>query len=359
MEHIITGIAISIILPIVYGWICTIKEKEEKKISYGAEFTVKTSNGFILFFLIWVIICFLGMIGGVVLILALEEPNEKRIFWIIEIISLVFFLLGGLGFVIGKYNYLVVKEEGIYIKKMFKKDTLVKYSDITYINSHSFGFGQVSCYDSNGIPLFEVDQYHLGVEQLDNKLRSKGYFLLPNPYPSEDMKSNVKFQHYKKLSSTKVGFWCFALFGLSSLLLGILVNTLSNFNEYENYEVSGIVENYTKCEETLKIHLKDDANVYYINNIVYDELDEDIYKVLDDNINIKMYIAYQDEYSRFNISQLEVNGEVYLNMNSSETAEYSNYRDGQIGSFVMIGIGAVLEIFGVVYFIKFNKLKRE
>ena len=173
------------------------------------------------------------------------------------------------------------------------------------------------------------------------------------------MKSNVKFQHYKKLSSTKVGFWCFALFGLSSLLLGILVNTLSNFNEYENYEVSGIVENYTKGEEILKIYLKDDANVYYINNIVYDELDEDIYKVLDDNIEIKMHIAYQDEYSRFNISQLEVNGEVYLNMNSSETAEYSNYRDGQIGSFVMIGIGAILEIFGVIYFIKFKKLKRE
>ena len=72
-----------------------------------------------------------------------------------------------------------------------------------------------------------------------------------------------------------------------------------------------------------------------------------------------MHIAYLDEYSRFNISQLEVNGEVYLNMNSSETAEYSNYRDGQIGSFVMIGIGAILEIFGVVYFIKFKKLKRE
>jgi hypothetical protein len=134
VEHIITGIAISIILPIVYGLFYTIKEKEEKKISYGSEFTVKTSKGLILFFLIWMIICFLGMIGGVVLLLALEEPNENLIFCIIEIVSLVFFLLGGLGFAIGKYNYLVVKEEGIYIKKMFKKDTLVKYSDITYIN---------------------------------------------------------------------------------------------------------------------------------------------------------------------------------------------------------------------------------
>lgn len=50
---------------------------------------------------------------------------------------------------------------------------------------------------------------------------------------------------------------------------------------------------------------------------------------------------------------------VYLNMNLSETAEYSNYRDGQIGSYIMIGIGAILEIIGVVYFIKIKKLKRE
>ena len=205
MENIITGIAISIILPIVYGFFYHLKEKEEKKINYGSEFTVKMSKGITIFFFIWMIICFMGMVGAVVLVLTTEEPNENQMFWTIETISLIFFLLGTLGFSISKFNYLVVKHEGIYIKKMFQKDRLIKYSDITYINSNSFVFGQVACYDSDGVPLFEVDHYHLGAEQLYSKLRNKGYLLLPLPYPTEDMKNNKKFQHHKKLSSNKDG----------------------------------------------------------------------------------------------------------------------------------------------------------
>ena len=71
------------------------------------------------------------------------------------------------------------------------------------------------------------------------------------------MKNNKKFQHYKKLSSTKVGLWCFLLFGIGSLLLGILVNSQINFKSYENYEVSGIVENFNKGEKILKIYQED------------------------------------------------------------------------------------------------------
>ena len=359
MENIITGIAISIILPIVYGFFYHLKEKEEKKINYGSEFTVKMSKGITIFFFIWMIICFMGMVGAVVLVLTTEEPNENQMFWIIETISLIFFLLGTLGFSISKFNYLVVKHEGIYIKKMFQKDRLIKYSDITYINSNSFVFGQVACYDSDGVPLFEVDHYHLGAEQLYSKLRNKGYLLLPLPYPTEDMKNNKKFQHHKKLSSTKVGLWCFLLFGIGSLLLGILVNSQINFKSYENYEVSGIVENFNKGEKVLKIYLKDDKKTYYINNIVYDVFDENVYSVLSENTQIRMCIAYIDKYERYNISELEINGKIYLNKNASENAEYSNYHSGLIGSYAFIGIGTVLEVFAVIYFIKIIKIKNE
>lgn len=91
MGNIIAGIAISIILPIVFGFFYRLKEKEEKKIVYGSEFTVKMSKGIVLFFLIWMIFCFLGMVGGVILILATEAPNENQAFWIIEVISFIFF----------------------------------------------------------------------------------------------------------------------------------------------------------------------------------------------------------------------------------------------------------------------------
>ena len=356
MENITIVIAITIILPIVYGLFYNLKEKEEKKIIYGAEFTVKSSKVITLFFFIWMVICLLGMIGTVIFVITTEEPNKNQMFWIMEILLLIFFLLGALGFFVCKYNYLVIKENGIYVKKMFKKDKLIKYSDITYISNNSFGFGQLSVYDSNGIPLFEIDHYHLGIEQLDNKLRNKGYMILPNPYPSEDMKNNKKFQWYKKLSSAKVGFWCFLLFGIASLLLGTLIVSQIGFKSYENYEVVGVVDTYSVSEETLKIHLENDDKTYYINNIVYDELNEDIFDVLTENTYIKLHVSYKDEYERYNISQIEINKIIYLNMESAELAEYSNYKYSLIVSYVFIGFGVILVILGVFCSLKIKKL---
>ena len=361
MGKIITGIVmsiiISIILPIVHALFYRIKEKEDKKITYGSEFVVKTSNSLNIFFLIWMIICFLGMVGAVVFVFTTKEPNKTKIFWIIEILFLIFFLLGSLGFFIGKFNYLVVKNEGIYIKKLFKKDKLIKYTDITYVNYNSVGFGQVSCYNADGIPLFSVDKYHLGADKLYAKLRNNGYFLLPTPYPSDDMKNNANFKHFKKVSSSKIKFWCFLCFGLALILLGALINVQSKFTSYKNYEVTGIVENYIKGENTLKIYLKDNENTYYVNNIVYEKLDESVYNVLKENTQIKMCIAYVDEYKRFKVSELNINGNIYLDKNLSEKAEYSNYRTGLIGSYVFYGIGGVLEIFAIIYIIKLVKLK--
>ena len=253
---------------------------------------------------------------------------------------------------------MVVKEEGIYLRKIFKKDRLIRYSDITYINSHSYGFGQVACYDSNGVPLFEIDHYYVGIEQLDSTLRNKGYVLLPTPYPCEDMKNNSRFQHYKKMSSTKVGFWCFLLLGIVFLLLGILIHSISGFTNYENYEVFGVVEKYKIGEETLELHLKDDEKTYYINGIVYDELNEDVYIVLNEDTNVKLYIGYQDKFDRHNISQMEIDGCVYLHMDAAESAEYSNYRGCLICGHVFMGIGFILLFLGLAYFVKLEKLKR-
>ena len=72
-----------------------------------------------------------------------------------------------------------------------------------------------------------------------------------------------------------------------------------------------------------------------------------------------MCIAYIDKYERYNISELEINGKIYLNKSASENAEYSNYRSGLISSYVFIGIGTVLEVFAVIYFIKIKKIKSE
>lgn len=356
MESLITGIAVTIILPIVYGLFFYLKEKEEKKITYGSEFTVKMSKCFMVFFLICMIICFFGMVGAVILLIAIDEPNKFTIFWTLELVSLAFFLLGAFGFFSCKYDYIVVKEDGIIVNKMFKKQRIIKYSDITYITSHSYGFGEVACYDSNGIPLLSVDYYHVGVEKLDSILKSKGYELLSRPYPSEDMKKNDKFKKYKKKSSLKIGFWCFLVFGLTLIGLGILVNALSDFHEYEKYKVSGVIENYKIDKETLKIKLENDSKEYYINNIVYDDLNEELYSVMNEGDSITLFVSYVDVYERYNICQIELNNTIYLDMELAEKREYSNYRTGIVGSYVMIGIGGALLVLSIVNFVKLKKL---
>ncbi len=218
MEQIIVGIASLIILPMFYRLLIRWKEKEEKKISYKSEFMIKPSKGLTLFFFIFMIFFFLGMVGAVLFYCLTKVANKNVIFWAIEIISLFFFLLSGIGFLVNKYDYFVVEEDGGCIKKLLKKDKLIKYSDIFYMN-YSPDLGQLFCCDKDGVILFVVERYYVGVEQLYHKLSKRGYTSLPHPYPSEDMKKNKRFQYMKKLSSSIMGFWCFLLFGLSFIII--------------------------------------------------------------------------------------------------------------------------------------------
>ena len=356
MENVLTGIAISIVLPIVYSLFFAFKEKEEKKVSYGSEFIVKTTKGILIFFLVWMIICILGMIGIVILLIAIEEPNETQMFWMAEAIIGAFFLLGALGFSLCKYNYLIVKKDGIIVYKMFKKAKTIRYSDITYINDYSYGFGEVSGFDSDGIPLFAVDHYHIGAEKLASLLRSKGYTVLPTPYPSEEMMSNNRYLKYKKKSSLKVSFWCFLIFGILTIWQGFLVNFLSNFEPYENFEVSGTIESYTIKDKLFYIELENNEKTYYVNNIVYDDIDDKLFDVIEQGKHITLNIAYVDEYGKYKISQIEIDDTIYLDMSIAEKSEYSNYRSGIICSNVFAGIGVILLSLSVVKFIKLKKI---
>lgn len=359
MENIIIGIATIIILPLVFGFFYYLKEKEEKKIIYGSEFIVKMSKGIVLFFLIWMIIFLLGMISALLILFLYNGPDKNQLFWIIEIVCILFFLIGMLGFALCKFNYIVVKNEGILVHKMFKKPTLIHYDDIAYINSHPFGTGEVSGYDQNGIPLFAVDYYHVGAEKLKELLHNKGYPLLPKPYPTNEMKENLCFQRYKKKSKFKISFWFFLLFGILLILLGILVHSQCEFSKYENYKVSGMIEKVEVDEDHLTIYLQGDDVEYYVNNIVFDELDEKVFDVLKSGESIDLYVAYIDEYKRYHLSQIEINKIVYLDMNVAEKAEYFNYKAGIITSYVMIGVGGFFMILSGVFVIKLLKSQKE
>ena len=350
MEEILTSIALLIVLPIVYGLFYRLKDAEEKRITYDSVFTVKMSKGILAFFFIWMVICFAGMIL-VLFLFAKESPNRISAFWVSESVCFAFFMAGAIGFLNGKFHYLVVNNEGIIINKLFQKPQLIQYSDITYI----YNFGGVSCYDADGIPLLSADHFHVGADRLYAFLQEKGYPSLPVPYPSEDMKNNIRFINYKKKASLKIGLWCFLIFGLISIGMGILLNTEVEFRSYENYEVTGTIESYTAGDEILRIKLENDSREYFINNVVSDRIAADLYDVIHQGTQVVFHIAYVDEYERHNISQIQINDKVYLDMADAENSECSNYRDTIIFSYILMGIGGFLIVLGGINFIRIKK----
>ncbi|MBR2970355.1 MAG: hypothetical protein IKC48_00975 [Clostridia bacterium] len=177
---LIIDIGISFIALIIVGFLyflCRaiyefLKEKEESKIVYGSEFTVKACKALLLNFFIFIVVNFLGMIAMAICLLTIKN-SDSTLFWIPESFFLVLFLAGCLFFSIFKYDYIVVKEEGIYVNKLFKKTKFIKYSDIAYIENTLNTLGRVACYNIDSVLLFEVYHHHLGIEQLVEKIQNK------------------------------------------------------------------------------------------------------------------------------------------------------------------------------------------
>ena len=88
-------------------------------------------------------------------------------------------------------------------------------------------------------------------------------------------------------------------------------------------------------------------------------LDKDVLKVLKEDIEIEIYVAYDDAYSDRKVSQLEIDGKVYLDMVQSEEADYKNERETLICSYVFMGIGGALLLLCIPCFYKKNKAKRK
>lgn len=72
---------------------------------------------------------------------------------------------------------------------------------------------------------------------------------------------------------------------------------------------------------------------------------------------IKLHIGYINEYGRYEISQIEIDDTIYLNMSVAEQFEYSNYIGSVITSYVFMGIGGVLLLLSIVYYIRLRKIK--
>lgn len=83
-----------------------------------------------------------------------------------------------------------------------------------------------------------------------------------------------------------------------------MVHSQCEFSKYENYKISGVIETVEIAEDHLTIYLQGDDVEYYVNNIVFDELDEKVFDVLKSGESIDLYVAYIDEYKKYHLSIL-------------------------------------------------------
>lgn len=303
------------------------------------------------------IVFFIGMVVIAVLFFS-DVLIDPKIFWTIELGCFTLFLVDTLGYLQCTFNYLVVNNRGIISKKWYSKPEFLKFSDIKYINKMPAEFGELACYDSDGIQLFALSNFFTGVEKLESILREHGSVSLPHPYPTQEMKRNVRYKKGKKIKWAKLGFALCLAYGILFIEAGFIATILSDFKEFENYKISGIVESYNIETDTLIIKLENDDRIYYVNDSVYDKLDQKLYEEMKKGDPITLHIAYVDVYDRYNISQIEVDDVVYLYMTEAEKSEYSDYKFGVNFSYVMYSIGGGFLALSAFSFYKLKKLMK-
>lgn len=350
MEYALIVLIVPIAIFLVFSLFSSLRKKEEKKLNSDTQIVLRYTKAFKILFIIFMAICLALMIA--VIIFQILDPTSIKTVLFIEFCIVSFMLLGLVGFIDAKYNYVIVRDNIIEVHKPLIKPREISIEDIGYYEMVESYYGGLHCYDKNGVKLLEISPFHTNIDQLFNIIIKLQVPVLTKPLP-DAIKKSVEFKKYKKKNLYK---------GLSILLIVIayfgfiFFGAFSSFNslgKFENYEVNGIVERYENEDKELRIYLKEDSNTYYVNSIVYPALDKTIFDELEKGINIKLLIARENEKKGLEISQIEINNKIYLTKEDSKKKEYDNYNSFNIASYVGLGIGIVSVIGASILIYKF------
>lgn len=358
MAGIITIIAISIVIPVAMAAFEFCRRREEKRIRGASDLKIKVTKPLVVFFMCFMALSFAAMIGvGIWAIY--DTPMSVHMLVAAEIIIFVFLLISAIGYVFTAFDYVVLKDDGVIVKRPFKKLRKVDYSQIIYFSNSPVAFDGVSCYDRTGVPLFTMSNMHVGIDKLVEVLKQKQIEQLPLRFPLKRFEGYKRFKLYNKLKKHKLSFGLFAGFAVACFFLVFLIYPQLENNGFENTRVDGTISSFEMDEETIGMTLEGDDACYWVNNIVYGELDKSFRNVLRDGLEVTLYIGYSDEYGRENISGIVSGGAEYLDPADAERAEANNYRGGIIACYIFGGVGVVLVILSGVYFYKLAKVRRQ
>lgn len=341
MESLLVAIIVPIVLPIIFCIFYWRKDKEEAKLNTCGRYIVRVISTIRHFFFGWMILCLLGAL--IVLIFCITDKENITLHTILVFLGVIlfFFLLGFVGYADTKWNYLIVEESRIIKVKGFKK-VIIEFERIKYFSYSELAFGSLVAYDENYVPLFEIDESFVGMNSLRIDFSSLDIPLITK---NDIDVNNVEYKKHKKQSNIKllkygligIGLLCLALFGL--------IKPMIKSVEFDNYNKTVVVKDFSKKDKLLLFHFEDDDKEYKVSNIVYEILNSSIYDVLKNGTTMNIVLYNSDSIY---ISQIEIDGIIYLNKEATKELEINNYNSGIIFTNVLLIMTISMETLGMI-----------
>ena len=344
VASIATPVAIAVILPLVFNLFWFLKSREEKKQGIDKLNRTRAPKFVLAFFLGFAIACIVLMI--VVVVLMAMDPVPVWVFVLAVIVCILFAALGFFGYTWSRFKYEIIEDDGITLVRFNKKKKFY-YSQIVFYKYTEGMMGTFVTYDEYGRILFNVEALSIGSKNLADTMQQHGATPVTYNFPSPEMRRTKEFKYWQKKNNANVFAWVSFFMGLLFLgTWGLVFGLNHEPRTFENYEVNGIVESYEikngKDSMTLTINLAGDESVYWVSNITDDKVNWSVGKALEGNPEIKLLIAFQDDRDRLQISQIEIDGEIYLDAAKAEQEEIDNYNFGKTLMYVFLGCGVAL-----------------
>lgn len=114
-----------------------------------------------------------GTCGGTVLCIIYR--NSKTELMCIAISFSLFAVIGWLGYVWGRFNYVVVDTDTIVVHRPFRKKKIYSFDEIACFKdtTNASVKGELICYDQNGKKMFSIEMMYVGVSLIAQRLKEK------------------------------------------------------------------------------------------------------------------------------------------------------------------------------------------
>lgn len=355
MTELIVVLVLIFLLPALFAAFYRFRVREERRIVQGKDLKIRYTKVFFVLFLTFGCLWLAAMIGVLIGYL-LDDSMQKNTFYLLEGIFLLFALLGWLGVYAFLDDVVVVAGEEIFVKKPFRKIRKTSFDKIAFFLVQATALGGVVCYDKAGVVIFFVSQMQVGVDAFARMLAERGKEFIPVPFPEERFRQFPRYNLYKQKQKAMSAFVSFFVCGIVLLLIPLITFPLLSEQEYSDRTAEGYVEDFQLKGDNFTLSLQGDEHVYWLNNIVYENLDKTFLDKLAKGIYVRLHIGYTDERGRENITGIEYFGREYLTPQEAERAEYENYRLGRTMGFIFLGICGILLVASVPFGVRWKRL---